>query len=53
MPFVLLVGENGLGPWQALEYAAHDQHVKLLESRVVSRLFIRRVLSQTYRCKLS
>jgi hypothetical protein len=35
MPFVLLVGENGLGPWEALEYVAQDQHVKLLESQVV------------------
>jgi formylglycine-generating enzyme required for sulfatase activity len=27
--FVLLVGENGLGPWQTLEYyEAHDKHVK-------------------------
>jgi hypothetical protein len=31
--FVLLVGEKGLGPWQALEYyVAHDKHVNGLPS---------------------
>jgi hypothetical protein len=42
MPFVLLVGENGLGPWQAHEYAAQDQHVKLLESQVAVMTIRRR-----------
>lgn len=34
--FLLLVGEKGLGPWQALEYyEAHDKHVKSPEFPVV------------------
>jgi formylglycine-generating enzyme required for sulfatase activity len=37
--FVLLVGEKGFGPWQALEYyAAHDKHVKASEFPVVLML---------------
>jgi formylglycine-generating enzyme required for sulfatase activity len=37
--FVLLVGENGLGPWQTLEfYEAHDKHVKSPEFPVVLML---------------
>jgi formylglycine-generating enzyme required for sulfatase activity len=37
--FVLLVGENGLGPWQTLEYyEAHDKHVKSREFPVVLML---------------
>jgi hypothetical protein len=37
--FVLLVGEKGLGPWQALEYyVAHDKHVKSPEFPVVLML---------------
>jgi formylglycine-generating enzyme required for sulfatase activity len=37
--FVLLVGENGLGPWQTLEfYEAHDKHVRSPEFPVVLML---------------
>ena len=36
---MLLVGEKGLGPWQALEYdEAHDKHVKSPEFPVVLML---------------
>src|SRR5262245_25168046 len=37
--FVLLVGQNGLGPWQTLEYyEAHDKHVRWPEFPVVLML---------------
>jgi formylglycine-generating enzyme required for sulfatase activity len=40
--FVLLVGEKGLGPLQALEYyAAHDKHVKSPEFPVILMLLDR------------